>query len=209
MKVKKILALLLAMTMMFAMFSACGGSTSSSAASEANAPVSSVEEAPAEAEAEEASADAEPPEAAGSADEEAAPADESEGASADGGLITTDYTYELPLFPEGEYSCSMWVSFSDNMSTFMPNGFADNYGYKRAEEITGVHVELDTVSTMQNSEMFNLRVASGDLPNIITNVSQLWTGSYDSAIEDDVYPRLNDLIDEYCPYIRNQAFIWT
>ena len=60
-------------------------------------------------------------------------------------------------------------------------------------------VELVNVSTNANSEQFNLRVASGDLPNIITNVSMLWNSSYDSAIEDDVFIDLNDLVENYMP----------
>ena len=198
---KKVLAILLAMAMILCL-GACGGSDASSAAP-ASVPEASAAsaEAPAEAPEEpeapaEAPASAEEPAEAPEAPEEApeeAPAEE-------GGLITTDYTYELPLYDESENAeLSMWVSFSDNMSTFMPNQFSDNRGYLKAEEITGVHVELMSVSTNANSEQFNLRVASGDLPNIITNVAMLWTGSYDSAIEDEVFIDLTDLVENYMP----------
>lgn len=187
---KKLLALLLVLAMVLGLV-ACGGSSESAAetaASEAGETSQTVaaEEAPAEetpAVEEEASA------AEGSAVEEA---------PAEGGLITTDYTYELPLFDE-DYTFSMWVSFSDNMSTFMPNQFADNMGYKKAAELTGVEVEMVCVSTAANSEQFNLRVASGDLPNVITNVSMLWTSSWDSAIEDEVFIDLTEMVENYMP----------
>lgn len=189
MKTKKILALLLAMAMMLSVFGACGDNTASTPASASQAEDNSPAEAP---EASEAPAPAVEP---GSAEE---PASTVEDAPTEGGLITTDYKYDLPLFDE-DYSFSMWVSFSDNMSTFMPNQFADNLGYKKAVEMTGVNVDLVCISTAANSEQFNLRVASGDLPNVITNVSMLWTGSYDSAIEDDVFIDLTEMVENYMP----------
>jgi putative aldouronate transport system substrate-binding protein len=81
----------------------------------------------------------------------------------------------------------------------MPNQYEDNYGAKKAEELTGVHVDFTCVSTTANSEQFNLRVASGDLPNIVTNVSQLWSSSYDSAIEDEVFIDLTEMVENYMP----------
>ena len=184
---KKILALLLALTMVLGMV-ACGGETASSAPAETES--AAVEsEATAEAPAEEPAPEAAPEEAP--AEEGSAPAEE---VVEDDGLITTDYVYELPLFEEGEFTFSMWVSFSDNMSTFMPNQFADNLGYKKSVEMTGVEVDLECFSTSANSEQFNLRVASGDLPNVITNSSMLWTSSWDSAIEDEVFIDLEEFI---------------
>lgn len=184
---RKILALLLALTLVLGLC-ACGGQSAS--AGESSEPASAPAETPAAAEEApvEDSAVAEAP-VEGSAAEEAPAGD---------GLITTDYTYELPLFEEGEFTFSMWVSFSDNMSTFMPNQFKDNLGYKKAAELTGVEVDIESISTAANSEQFNLRVASGDLPNVITNVSQLWTSSWDSAIEDEVFIDMTDML-EYMP----------
>ena len=194
MKIKKLLAILLAMAMILTVFGACGDSQSSASApaSEAEEPV----ETAAAPEASEAPAPAAEPEPASAA--EPASAEEAADAPAEGGLITTDYKYDLPLFDE-DYSFSMWVSFSDNMSTFMPNQFNDNLGYKKACEMTGVNVDLVCVSTASNSEQFSLRVASNDLPNVITNVSMLWTSSYDSAIDDDVFIDLTDMVENYMP----------
>ena len=191
MKGKKLLAILLAMAMVFALFSACGdGAASAPATTEESAAEAPAAEAPA---AEEPAAEAPAPEA--SAQEPVSAVEEAPEA---GGLITTDYVYDLPLF-EDDYSFSMWVSFSDNMSTFMPNQFADNLGYKKAVELTGVNVDLVCVSTSANSEQFSLRVASNDLPNVITNVSMLWTQSFDTAIEDDVFIDLTEMVENYMP----------
>lgn len=187
---KKLLALLLALTMVLGLC-ACGGSESAASASGAEtsevASAPQQDETPAEDE-----TPAAPAEDASTVEE--APAEDETG----DGLITTDYTYELPLFEEGEFTFSMWVSFSDNMSTFMPNQFADNLGYKKAAELTGVEVDILSISTNSNSDQFNLHVASGDLPNVITNVAQLWTSSWDSAIEDEVFMDVTDIM-EYMP----------
>ena len=190
---KKILALLLALVMVLGMV-ACGGETASSAPAETESAAAQSEaaaEAPAD---DQPAAEGEGPIADDNAVEAEASVPAEEEVVEDDGLITTDYTYELPLFEEGEFTFSMWVSFSDNMSTFMPNQFQDNLGYKKAAEMTGVEVDIESVSTEANSEQFNLRVASGDLPNVITNVAQLWTTSWDSAIEEEVFIDLEEFI---------------
>jgi putative aldouronate transport system substrate-binding protein len=190
---KKLVASLLALTLVFSLC-ACGGTAASSKSA-----TDDTSSAPAEAqevtEASEAEAPAEAPADALEADSAQEPEDS---AVESDGLISTDYTYELPLFDE-DFTISMWVSFSDNMSTFMPNQYEDNYGAKKAEELTGVHVDFTCVSTTANTEQFNLRVASGDLPNVVTNVGQLWSSSYDSAIEDDVFIDLTEMVENYMP----------
>ena len=195
MKSVKRISLLLVVALIAMMFAACGNSAPDASTPEVSE--ASVSEVAAPAEDEAPTVEDAAPE---SVVEDSALEGE-ETAPADDGLITTDYVYELPLFDESENATlSMWVSFSDNMSTFMPNQFADNRGYLMAEEKTGVHVDLVCVSTNSNSEQFSLRVASNDLPNIITNVAMLWSTGYDSAIDDEVFIDLADLCtEEYMP----------
>jgi putative aldouronate transport system substrate-binding protein len=193
MKAKKIFALLLAMAMALSVFSACGNSSSSTA----EAASSKTEEASAAA-AEETDADTDTEAAAAEEAPAAAEEGSAEESTSSDGLITTDYTYDLPLFDE-DVTISMWVSFSDNMSTFMPNQYSDNLAAQKAEEMTGVHVDFTCISTTANTEQFNLRVASGDLPNVITNVSQLWSSSFDTAIEDEVFIDLTEMVENYMP----------
>ncbi len=188
---KKLLASMLALAMVLGLC-ACGGGSSSAASAEKSAPEASVSDtAPAETPQEPAA----PQEEASQAEE---PASAEEEAPASDGLITTDYTYELPLVDD-DWSFSMWVSFSDNMSTFMPNGFADNKAFQKAEEMTGVHVELREVTTTANSEQFGIAVASGDLPNVLTNVGMLWTSSFEQGIEDEILMDLTELTENYMP----------
>lgn len=74
-----------------------------------------------------------------------------------------------------------------------------NKAFKKAEELTGVHVELREVTTTANSEQFGIAVASGDLPNVLTNVGMLWTSSFEQGIEDEVLMDLTDLTENYMP----------
>ena len=187
---KKLLASLLALAMVLGLCACGGGSAASSAAAPASEPTeaaSAPEQKPQEPEAPQ-----------GEASQAEEPASTEEEATASGGLITTDYTYDLPLVDDG-WSFSMWVSFSDNMSTFMPNGFADNKAFQKAEELTGVHVDLREVTTTANSEQFSIAVASGDLPNVLTNVGQLWTSSFEQGIEDEILMDLTELTENYMP----------
>ena len=194
MKLKNLLAVLLCLSMIAGVLCGCGGSGTAPAEDTASAASDAAEEtaeAPAAAAAE--------AEASGEAAEPAEEPGEAAAAASDG-LITTDYTYELPLFPDDpDWTFSMWVSFSDSASNYMPNQYADNVAYKEVAEKTGVNVDMLCISTSSNSEQFNLRVASGDLPNVITNVAQLWDGSFDAAIDDEVFIDLAELVENYMP----------
>ncbi len=206
MKHSKLIALLLAMAMIVALFAACGGSSTPASAGGDSGAASVTEsgEEPAEEPADEPEAeDEDEAENAEPAEEPAEGEDEAEDEEAEpagDGMITTDYTYDLPLFPDDpDFTFSMWVSFSDSASNYMPNQFADNRAYLESVEKTGVEVEMVCISTSSNSEQFNLRVASGDLPNVITNVSMLWSGSFDSAIDDEVFIDLTEMVENYMP----------
>ncbi len=193
MKRMKILALLLCLAMLISVLGACG-SAASDAADAASG--SEAAESAAAAEGDAAAGEAAPAEEDASAEE----GEPEEVVSSEGGLITTDYEYELPLFPDDpDWTFSMWVSFSDQASNYMPNQFADNRAYLESVEKTGVNVDMVCISTSSNSEQFNLRVASGDLPNVITNVGMLWGGSFDSAIDDEVFIDLTEMIENYMP----------
>ncbi len=185
MKVRNLLCLILAAALLLTALAACGSSADPAAASE------SAATSP------EASASAEP-------SEEAAPSEEAsvepEPERAEEAVVTS---YELPLFPGEDVRFSMWISFSDNMSTFMPNGFVDNHGYQKSVEMTGVNIDFREVPTTNNTEMFNIMIASGDYPDIITGIDMLWTGSYDSAIEQDIFIDLTEMIENYMPVYKS------
>lgn len=183
---KNVLAILLAIAMMLAMFAGCGSTASSAApAEESTAAVSSVEEAPAE---------------------EPAPAEtaEAEVVSAEESIV------EEPVFeiPEVEYpltdtptSFTLWFSFPGDLSDIMEEylGGGKNSVLQSVEAKTGVKLEFMLQSVMTASDSFNLMVAAGDYPDMFQNASSYYSGGLDKAVEDEVLMDLTDMTPQLAP----------
>ncbi len=187
MKNTRLWAMLLVIAMLAAMLAGCGSSSSTTTTS-----ASETEEAAEEATTEDAGEAAEAAEEGEAAEEESS------------SELDPSVGYDLPLFdPDENVTFSMWVSFSDIGGDFMPDGYASNYAYLLSVEMTGVTIDMRQVSTDANSESFNLMVASGDYVDIITNVGQLWSDSFDAAVEDEIFIDLTEMIENYMPYYKS------
>ena len=180
---KKLLALLLALTMVFALFSGC---SKTEEPAEEPAPAESAE-APAEAPEEEAPPAEEP-------GVEEAPAEE---------YPKVDYT--LPLFEDTYEFSYFWVMLG-NMGGGTMLEKKDVPVWQQIEE--NLNVKIDWVQNGEAvcSEKYNLMIASGDMTDLIfesncgqMGASSVYPGGYDKAIEDDVYLDLTDLLPEYAP----------
>lgn len=186
MKNTKILALLLAVAVMLSL-TACGTGTSS-AASEASAPVS--EAAPSEA----------------PAAPSLVPADSSlDGSAPDGNAVVVE-TVGDPMeamaeehisYPlEGDNFVSMWyytppyVQFVDSNTKFN--------ALEAAAEATGVNLEFVEVGSSSAGEQFNLMVASNDMPDLIP-CREYYTGGLSKAYEEDIIVDINEYVDENMP----------
>ena len=203
---KKLIALLLALTMVLAMLSGCGGTTAEDSAAPAES-AAAAESTPAEEpapEAEEAPAEEPAPEVEGSA-----PAEEPavvEGPS--NGFYTEHigaYDYELPMFDEGTELSIYWVQLGAMGGAEQPLK-KDVLFWQRIQENLGLTLEFKQVSEAVCSDQYNLMIASGDMTDMIyeSNCGQMgsssvYNGGYDKAIEDEVYTDLTDLIPEYAP----------
>jgi putative aldouronate transport system substrate-binding protein len=95
-----------------------------------------------------------------------------------------------------------WVPMHANAAQIMQD-YNDSEVYKELEKRTGIHIEFIHPASGQEKEQFNLMIASGDLPDIIGSYPSYYPGGVDKAIEDGVYLRLNELIDEYAPNYKN------
>ena len=73
---------------------------------------------------------------------------------------------------------------------------------QEAEKITGVKIDYIPVSAYNSAEVYSLSYASGDLADMYYWGVYLYTTGADAAIEDDIFIRLNELIDEYAPYYK-------
>lgn len=190
----KYLALLLTLTMLLGLFSACGGANS---AVEASASESASEAAPEEAAA--AASEPEPAAAESPASEEPAEESDAEQGGADtAGDPMEAMAEEFITYPlEGEdNTITMWyyippyVEFVDSNNNFN--------AIPVAEEATGVHIEFTEVSSTTASETFNLMIASGDTTDLLP-VMEYYVGGLSKAYEENVIVDIGPYIDEYMP----------
>jgi putative aldouronate transport system substrate-binding protein len=184
---KKLLAMLLAISMLTALFTACGNNSASSAAPSEPSQASEVpptedttepsEQAPAEA--------ASAPEA--SSADDAAPT-----AWPANPLGNVD----LPLTDE-PVTVTMWMGVNPNVLKITEDIGNDCALWNELATRTGVNLEFTVVNPDTESEKFNLMVASNDLSDIISNATTLYTNGGEAAVADEI------LID-HLPYLTEE-----
>lgn len=77
---------------------------------------------------------------------------------------------------------------------------ADTEFAKELEKQTGIKVEWQHAAQGQETEAFNIMIASKELPDIIDrDWSSAYAGGPDKAINDKIIIKLNDVIDKYAP----------
>ena len=188
---KRLFALLMALCMVLALLSGCGGGAASSAAPVSEAASAAAPEAPAaepepEAPAEQPMAAEEP-----SVVEEAVPEHEfAEGAG---------------VFPvaEGDVTITIFDGWFPFFAAFGMESYADTLFFQEMEERTGIKTEFRLENAETAVEKFNLMIAGGDYCDLMHDVDTNYTGGLDTAWEDDVIIAIDDLIDEWMPNYYN------
>ena len=184
---KRLLAMLLALTMVMALLAGCGSPAASSASS---ADASEVQSAPAPVE--------EQPSQAPTAPEVAESVVES----------TVEVSAVEPEVPQVEYPLTdqevtfeLWYPFPGDLSDIMDEylGQGKNSVLQAAKETTGVSLSFILQSVNAATDNFNLMVASGDYPDLIFNPSSYYTGGMDKAVSDEVLLDLSGMVEEYAP----------
>ena len=105
-------------------------------------------------------------------------------------------TKNLPLTGE-KVTYTAWWPLGGFGATYWTNmGEAANM--QELENRTNIHIEYSNPSSAELSAAFPLMIASEDYCDMIYSAN-LYTGGGDKAIEDGVYIRLNELIDQYAP----------
>lgn len=185
---KKLLSLLLALTMVLTLFAGCGGGTESAAPAEES--VAAGESVPAEAPAPEV------------VEEAPAPVEE---ASAPETSVVEEAPEPEPELPEISYPLGedlelvLWTDFDNNaFGSAGLNSYNDLPALDIVEEATGVRYVYDEVSFFSASEQFNLMIASGDWPDIM-KAGRYYTGGLAQALSDDVILDLSDMLMEHAP----------
>lgn len=106
---------------------------------------------------------------------------------------------DLSKYPiNTDVQLSYWMPLTANISTVASDMGQTEFAKKLAEE-TGVTVNYIHPALGQESEAFNLMVASGELPDIIEYNWYTFSGGPTAAINNEVITPLNDLMKKYAP----------
>lgn len=205
---KKLLSLLLALTMLLGLLAGCGTpaasaeSTASAAPEESAAVPEPSAEAPAPEEApavpdsaEEASVVEETEiEYATIAEKYAAMSrDTNEAYRALQEGVGTNISYPL----KDADTLTMWRVFSAFIWSGLMESYADMPTMPLVEEATGVTMEFIECSDFAAYEQFNLTIASGDYPDLMA--MDYYSGGVTAAYEDEVIIDLTDLVEAHMP----------
>lgn len=197
MKLRKLIAILMLLSLCTGLLAGCGQTT-----------VSASDPLPAASE-EAATPSAEAPTEMHSAEEASCLPDEtiSEENEADTAIPGTkaiaaleagriDQSCSLPLTHE-ETTLSYWcaTNFGGNAAI---SSWNEHLGLARAQEKTGVKLEIHECNMTVEKEQFSLMLASGDLMDILVGFEAQYASGADNAIEEDLIINLLDYI-EYAP----------
>lgn len=186
MKWKRGISLLLVMTMLAAVLSACGGGAASASASSA---------APAGSETGTVSTPEAPEQPTVVSEEETT--SEAESATPEAPEPQLEEV-ALPLFEETR-TYTMWTMLPFFMNGLVSDMATDINNMKLLQENCNVKLEVTAVGDSVVSEQFNLMVSSGDYTDIISDGVSHYSKGYDAAITDDIIIDLYDLAQEYAP----------
>lgn len=112
------------------------------------------------------------------------------------GQSTEETGITFPL--EEQVTLTMWAPFNVNAASVMED-YNGSLVFQEMEKRTNVHIEFIHPAIGQDSEQFNLMIASQEYPDMIMGGISYYVGGGDLAVEDGVFLQLNDLIDQYAP----------
>ena len=201
---KKLLALLLVLTVICTLLTGCGGAQTSSApaGSSAQETAGAAPEAPSE------KTEAPAPAAPGSSEESAAPEEaepetmdftESNAAMDFTGFqeMLKTLTTELPVVDQPE-TLTYFFGYESSVLNYLPGGELQNHQiWSALEDLTGVHVEMTIVDSSTATDKLNLMLASGDFTDLM-NMSS-YTSGVDAAYEQEIILDLGDQLEANMP----------
>ncbi len=185
---KKNIVGLLALLLAIAMLAGCGGEATSSAAA-ASAPEDTAE----------VQATTVPEESPG---QEAVSAAET--SSAEASVVEPEESVYTVTYPLADTPVTLTLLHSEPMLGPLSgrcgvDSYGDIAGIQQAGENTGVTIEWNEMSMFTASEEFNLVVASGDYPDMLSGVNTYYAGGLTKAYEDEVIQDLGDVVPQYAP----------
>lgn len=102
-----------------------------------------------------------------------------------------------PLYPiPGNVTLKVWMAWRKEASKYIQS-YAENDAFKRAMEDTGVKLEFIHPPIGQETESYNVMIASGDIADIM--ILNKYKGGDLQGYKDGVFADLTDLVPTYAP----------
>lgn len=193
---RSIFSILLALTMLLGLMAGCGTPQASEVSASSNQPASQEETAMPE--------ETQPPEEQPT-EPETPEASAEDPASVVEAPAPEQVPVKLPLTEE-PVTYSIW--YSEPFTDYVDNPAEDVAIFRLLAERTNVHLEFSLTTVETASEKFQLLFAAEDLPDIITDAMQYYTGSIDDAVHEDAFlyeysgdldsmPNYSAVLDQY------------
>lgn len=110
----------------------------------------------------------------------------------------------LPIAKD-KLTLTYWTALASNAASTMKS-YNDIACYVEQEKRTNIHLDFQHPAVGQDRDAFNLLLASRKFPDIIEynwTDSNVYPGGPTKAIADGVLVRLNNLIEQYAPNLKN------
>ena len=178
---KKLTAMLLALAMLLAMLTGCGGGAASQAENTDSSVPASEEQIPAEQ-----------PETTGSISADEPDSTDETVAAPVGRNIT------LPIAEE-PVTYTYWLCYAPFAADLVDTDTMEGIlVLDTIQELSGIHFDITAANGAADRDNFNLMVAAGDYADIIFDMSYYATG-LEGAVEEGIIQDLADVLPEKCP----------
>lgn len=98
---------------------------------------------------------------------------------------------------DGDVTLTIWLPMDDQAASYIDT-VDGNVAWAEVEKRLGINLEFIQPPASNRAEMFQLMVASGNLPDIIQYQNE-YVGGGEKAVADGVFLPINDYLEEYCP----------
>lgn len=106
-------------------------------------------------------------------------------------------SFQLPIVDE-PLTITSWVSMDSKIAATLKS-FDEMAAYQELFRRTGITIDFIHPAIGQETDTFNLMVASGDYPDMIEYSWANYPGGPGKALEDNAIIPLNDLVDQHAP----------
>ena len=110
------------------------------------------------------------------------------------GMATTQIDYPI----ENGHKLTIWAPFNGTAAKKITS-YNENESFMYAQQATGISLEFVHPAIGQETEAFNLMIASEDVTDMVTVWNPMYPGGDVAAVEDGVFIDLTDKLEQYSP----------